>query len=403
MASVLLIGWRPKAVAALRVLGAHVTCVCRPGEDAEAEPAERPDRAVRVADPTHAEHVLAGLARQELAATDFDVVCSQHEFTMVTAAAIGGERSWMPVATALLLRDKAVQKAAIRRAGIRVADAVPIDAIDELATVGPFPQVLKPLADAGARDVLILRSARDVEQAIERLSAAGRHGPWLVESYVAGREHAIDGVVRDHRIEWLSIARYQTNVIEMRDGAPQLAIRQDRERDADLYRRAYALAEPAMRALGHRDGVFHMEAFLDDGFVFGECAGRVSGGIADAAIRLKLGLDVHEEWARAVLGRPPTPPGPGTGRTVATGYLPLPPGRLVSAPSAARIERRPGVREARVKLVPGDRVVDPRTSSDAGLGTVLLDGPSVAEVERRYADLVAWVRAESEVKADEPS
>ncbi|MFD0598104.1 hypothetical protein ACFQZ4_42420 [Catellatospora coxensis] len=59
MTSVLLVGWRPKAIAALRRLGAEVTCALRPGDDDHATTGQRPHRAVRVADPAGAESVLA--------------------------------------------------------------------------------------------------------------------------------------------------------------------------------------------------------------------------------------------------------------------------------------------------------------------------------------------------------
>ncbi|GAB4051688.1 ATP-grasp domain-containing protein [Catellatospora paridis] len=400
MTAVLLVGWRPKAVAALRRLGAEVTCAFRPGEDDAAAPGQRPHRSVRVADPAGVESVLAGLARQGLRPADFDVVCSQQEFTMVTAAAIGGDRSWMPLPTAMNLRDKQLQKLRIRQAGLRVADCWIVDDIRELR-VPAYPCVLKPLAGAGARDTFVLGGPAAAEDARERLLDSRRRGPWLLERFMTGHEHAVDGVVRGGQLRQLSISRYQSNLIRMRDGAHMLYVAQDPAEQPELYRQGWELAEAAMRALGHTDGVFHLEAFLNaDGFVFSECGGRICGGKADVMAELKFGIDLHDEWARAVLRLPAGRQGPGRAGSYAHGWLPLPAGRLVSAPGPEQIAERPGVREAHVWLTPGDRVVDPRTSSGAGLGTVLLEGDTVADVERNFADLVTWVQQTSKVDQD---
>lgn len=400
MTAVLLVGWRPKAIAALRRLGAEVTCVFRPGDDDAAAPGQRPHRSVRVADPAGVESVLAGLARHGLRPADFDVVCSQQEFTLVTAAAIGGDRSWMPLATAMNLRDKQLQKERIRQAGLRVADCWLVDDIRELR-VPAYPSVLKPLAGVSARDTIVLGSPAAADEARERLLGLRRRGPWLLERFMSGHEHAVDGVVRDGRLRHLGISRYQSNLIRMRDGAHMLYVAQDRAEHPQLYRRGEELAEAAMRALGHTDGVFHLEAFLDeDGFVFSECGGRICGGKADVMAELKFGIDLHDEWARAVLRRPAGRRRPGRAGSYAHGWMPLPAGRLVSAPDQEQISARPGVREAHVALVPGDRVVDPRTSSGAGLGTVLVEGDTVADVERTFGELVTWVQHEAKVDQD---
>lgn len=55
----------------------------------------------------------------------------------------------------------------------------------------------------------------------------------------------------------------------------------------------------------------------------------------------------------------------------------------------------PSLRTARV--VPGEIIVDPRTSSDAGLGTVVVTGATTDEAERAFGDVVSWVQAASQV------
>lgn len=48
-------------------------------------------------------------------------------------------------------------------------------------------------------------------------------------------------------------------------------------------------------------------------------------------------------------------------------------------------------------MVAGGTIVDPRISSDAGLGTVVVTGTTTDEAEQVFADVVSWVQAASQV------
>jgi formate-dependent phosphoribosylglycinamide formyltransferase (GAR transformylase) len=57
---------------------------------------------------------------------------------------------------------------------------------------------------------------------------------------------------------------------------------------ADLYAQAQDLVSRALAALGHTNGVFHLEAFRQgDRLVFSECAGRTSGGMVREKLQEK--------------------------------------------------------------------------------------------------------------------
>jgi phosphoribosylaminoimidazole carboxylase (NCAIR synthetase) len=394
--SVLLIGWRPKAVEALEKLGATVCSVVAPREGVGVPNSSR----IVAADPANAEDVISAISRADREVSDYDIVASQHEFTMVTAALLGTERSWMPLDTAVALRDKYVQKRRIRSAGIPVADCELIEDLSNMALPKEGQVVIKPLAGAGARNTHVLASRQDLAFAENDYFANSIKGPWLLEQFSPGHEHSIDGVVRGGRVVKLTVSRYQSNLIEMRRGKHMLYVAQDADHETRLFDKAWLFAQAVMNALSHSEGIFHMEAFLHgESFIFSECAGRVCGGKADVMAQLKFGVDIHEEWARAVLQLPPGRGGSHDARQFAHGWLPLPAGKLLRAPGIEAILAQPGVCDAQIRVHLGEKLIDPATSSDAGLGTVVVTGDSIEDVERHFANLVAWVQANSDVES----
>ncbi|MGW4565444.1 ATP-grasp domain-containing protein, partial [Streptomyces sp. NPDC004561] len=382
--------------------GAEVTCVHRPGEDRAAPAPAGVYRSVPVPDPRSVEDVLAGLLREGRVPGDYDIVCSQHEFTLVTAAVTEGATRWMDPSTAVRLRDKAVQKEAVRRAGIPVARCRVIGDIGELPGAAELPAVVKPLAGAATRHTYVLDSAESVERAVRGVEAEGAGGPWLVEEFVSGDELMLDGVVREGKVVFLSVSRYLHNAIRVRSGAIVGAVALDPTVHEDLYARATRLCDGALDALGHREGVFHLEAFRQaDRLVFSECGGRVSGGKAFVVIREKFGVDLHDEWARAVLGLPSCAlAAERSPRGYGHVFLAVPGGgRIVSLPGADQVMARDGVVLADLAARPGDVLADPRRASDSGAGAAVVAGADEEEVARRLTGLARWFAGAVTVEA----
>ncbi|MGW2644089.1 ATP-grasp domain-containing protein [Streptomyces sp. NPDC001393] len=385
---VLHIGWAVQSVTALTRVGAQVTCVVTARDAAAARAAGA--TAVVVPDPTSVEDILGGLARQALRVADFGVVCSGLEFCLVQAAVVaelGGVRGTGSART-LAMRDKFVQKTQVRGAGLPTAAcAVLDDAEAPLAPALRFPLVLKPLDGAGAKHTVVVRD----DEAMR--AAAGQDGPWLLEEFVPGREFFVDGVVRDGEIRLFSLSRYLQNLIEVHDGGLVAYLAVPEHESPDLYERTRSLAEAALKALDHHDGVFHLEVFWDGAdAVFGECAARVGGGKADRLTELTFAVDLHEEWARAVLGLPTAVPDvPVRSRSCHGGVtLRTPQGELTSVPSPAQVLERPGVLHAEIRLAPGDTAPDFSAATNVRAGQALVAGADTGEVEARIQDLDTW-------------
>jgi biotin carboxylase len=405
---VLYVGWQREPVEALQVLGAAVTCVVPPG--VRHKPAEEGFRGpvAVAADHTDVEAVLGALADEARTPADFWTVCTEDEFALVAAAVLGSLGAARPasVATALALRDKAVQKAAIRKAGLPVADWArrpSLAAVRELRW--PTPYVVKPTAGAGSQHTHVVRDP-EVDLAAAELEPGAPEGPWLAETYVPGEELHADGVVRDGRPLVVSVSRYLHNVVDVHHGRLVASATLD-SAAVTLEAATRDLVGEALAALGHTDGVFHLEAFHDRGrLTFGECAGRIGGGMIVEAVRARHDVDLYAEWAAAALHLPS--PGAGRARPEAPGSLgwanlPAPPGLLRAMPAKDLIERQEQVIEAQVWAKPGDTVGDQRLGSHLLVAKVLVGAATEAEARSRLDAVARWFAGELDVVEESPA
>ncbi|MDK9499257.1 ATP-grasp domain-containing protein [Streptomyces katrae] len=404
---VLYLGWQREAVEALQSLGARVTCVVPVSE--RFKPAEEgfTGTVLAAGDHTSVEHVLGALADRNLAPSSFRVVCTEDEFAIVASAVLaelGRTQPFLTPAVALALRDKGVQKRRVREAGIPVADATRFPGLDALAEAVrsgavELPVVVKPPAGAGSVHTRLVRDAAELAAFTRAVGDAA--GPWLVESFVRGEELHVDGAVRDGRTVVLSVSRYLHNVVEVHEGRLVGSATLDTGSERALSDAVAALTERALRAIGHTDGVFHLEAFHDDGdLVFGECAGRIGGGMILEAVRAKYGVDLYREWAAAALGLPSpaaehggAPDGGPEKDSFGWVNLAAPPGRIRVLPSRTAIESRPGVVQGQLWAKEGDRIGDMREGSHLLVAKALVRAPAEATVRERLFEVGRWFGA----------
>ncbi|MGF1427359.1 ATP-grasp domain-containing protein [Kitasatospora sp. LaBMicrA B282] len=400
--AVLCIGWHVKTVAAFERLGCRVVSAVTAKDLGRASAHSAAADLVLVTDANNLEAVLAGLTRAGVDPAGFDAVCSIHELSLVTAAALARltGRQVLPVETAIALRDKFVQKRLIRAAGLPVADCRVVGRLGDLAEgAWTGPLVVKPLADAGSRDTFALRTPQELAALLAADRPGAGSGPWLVEGFVEGAELHLDGVVRGGELLFLSVSRYLDNVISVRSGGVIGSVALDPADRPELYGRARELVVRALDALGHRDGVFHLEAFDGRaGLVFSECAGRIGGGMIPDVNAHAFGVDLVEEFARAVLQLPSglpagTPTAPAT-RRPACGFVQLaaPAGRIDRMPTEQQVLDRPGCTAVRLALTEGAEVPDFTAGSHLMAGKALLTADDDTALEQRMHELADWFR-----------
>ncbi|MGP4113449.1 ATP-grasp domain-containing protein [Streptomyces sp. 4N509B] len=394
---VLQIGWHGHALMALQAQGREVTCVLRPRDLATAAKHGNPERHVVVPDTNNFEDVLSGVRRRGLDLGDFELVTSANEYCLVTASVLARLAGClgMPVTAAVALRDKYVQKDLVRRAGLPVADCW---TVDRLADVGlassDRPLVVKPPAGAATRNTYLVRTKQDLVDLLDAEPLAFG-GPWLVEEFVEGRELHIDGAVQDGRLALLAVSRYMRNVIAIQSGTFLASVVLRPAEHPGLYGRARELTAGVLAALGHHDGVFHLEAFLqeDGGLVFGECAGRVGGGMTRDAVAWSTGVDLLDAWAHTSLRIPFAPEPRLSAGTSGWLHVPAPAGTVLAVPTSDEAREQPGCTLAAIEVQPGSEMPDTRIGSDVRAGRVVIVGDDETHVEERIRGFVNWFGA----------
>jgi biotin carboxylase len=335
-----------------------------------------------------------------------DAVVANSEVSVVSAAIVGkllGARALDP-AVALRCRDKAVQKAAWRAAGVPSARFVVLpdagafpcsirSAVVEAGLKGPY--FVKPTAGYGSRRVQRAHTVDDLVSVVAKTVAEDSSMRRLmVEEQIEGDEWHFDGVVIAGEIQTLCVSRYLTPVFETKLGKPVASVCFPPAANGALYEAAHALMRRALDALGHVQGVFHLEAFARPGtldFVAGELAARVGGNAASEIIVRTVGVD---PWAAAALSI--------TGDEIPK--VPVVPDKvfgIVSLPAAAgRVNQlrqqdltsRAGV-ERIIGLMPfGATMPDMQETSSSCIGFALIQRPTFAACQATIEAVVDQVR-----------
>jgi biotin carboxylase len=367
-------------LAKLRVSSGNVTVVVRP-----------------VTDLANVEDVLASLSVAGL----LEVITHVHtnsEFAQTTAAIIGEYLNipHVPLDTVLGARDKRIQKARIRAAGLPVAEVTDIGRMWRLdgkaLAAATYPAVLKPAAGAGGFMTRLVRDPDEVKACIAAYSTVGGDSPqFILEGAVVADESVVNGVVRDGKIRHLSFIRYSQPVLSG-DMVPERTCVAVDSSD-DVYDRARALSEGVVEALHFEDTIFHMECFeRDDELIFSEVASRAPGCGMTPLTKAKFGVDFAVEGLLASLHLPAAGNWVTSANQMATVDFPGAPGVIVRVPSTADLLEREGVIDGSMMVKVGDMMRDMRTHSSWQVGSAVVQGADRQQLWDRVASLFSWVR-----------
>jgi ATP-grasp domain len=219
----------------------------------------------------------------------------------------------MDAATARNFRDKDQMKTVLDAAGVpcarhRLADSAQT-AAGFAAEVG-FPLVVKPPAGAGAKATFRLDDPADLNGWLEAAPPAPDR-PALIEEFLTGEEGSYDSVMVDGRIVWDSISGYLPTPLEvLRNPWMQWVVLLPRHIDRPEYDGIRTVAPVALRALGLRTGLTHMEWFRrpDGSVAVSEVAARPPGAQITSMLCYTHDFDLYREWARLMVDGSFSPP-----------------------------------------------------------------------------------------------
>jgi biotin carboxylase len=241
----------------------------------------------------------------------------------------------------------------------------------------------------------VIRSREDLAAAgaaMRRDRAPAR--TFVLEEFVDGAEWAVDGVVFDGTLQFLSVAAYSQPCLTVVSSGSVMRIENlDPAGSAAAYDLVRPTVETALGALRLRSGVFHMELFVPaDGRppVFGECAARPGGALLHEMVEYKFGVALGRAAVMTTAGIDPTITPSIRCETVGAVFLPSKPGVIVSYPTPAEVAALPGVEYVRLECPYGSRVDEHSANSSEGIGQVMLSGRTLEEFRDRCAFLTGW-------------
>ena len=210
-------------------------------------------------------------------------------------------------AVALNFRDKHRMKEALARAGLPVARQQLVQAPSAawaFAEAVGWPVVLKPLAGVGSQGTMRADGPRQLEDALTKLRPSPER-PVLAEAFLRGPERTFETVLVDGQPVWCSQTLYLDRPLDILETPwKQWTVLFPREVMDDEARRFLATDVAALRALGLRTGMAHLEWFLTpDGPVIGEVGARPPGARFMTMLGYSYDADLWARWAELeVLG-----------------------------------------------------------------------------------------------------
>jgi biotin carboxylase len=212
----------------------------------------------------------------------------------------------MSVETALNVRDKSRMKSVLRAAGVPCARhqlvTNPGEALAFAEDVG-FPLVAKPPAGAGAQATYRLDDLSALRGWLEAIPPHAE-APGLLEEFLVGDEHTFDSVTVGSETVFSSISDYHPTPLEvLRQPWIQWTVILPREQNDPRYERIWEVGPAALRALGVRDALTHMEWFRrpDGSIAVSEVAARPPGAQISSMLGYVHDVDFYRVWAELVI------------------------------------------------------------------------------------------------------
>lgn len=195
-------------------------------------------------------------------------------------------------------RNKLLTRQRLRQAALPVPNFTAASVSSDPSTLAAqttFPAVLKPIALSGSRGVMRVDDAGQLEAALERLRRLlakpdvrvqrdPAHELVLLESFIAGHEFALEGLMTDGRLQTLAIFDKPDPL----DGPffEETIYVTLADLESGVAQQIRAAVAAAAVAIGLRHGPVHAECRVGEGGVFVlEVAARPIGGICARALR----------------------------------------------------------------------------------------------------------------------
>jgi biotin carboxylase len=287
--------------------------------------------------------------------------------------------------------DKNLARRKFQAVGLRVPEffRVTLDGDGkEAAERAAYPCVLKPLGLSGSRGVIRANDAAEFVAAFRRIARMGEH-ELQVESYIPGREFAVEGVITGGKLQTIAIFD-KPDPMEGPYFEETIYVTPSREPE-EVQRALIETTARAAEAIGLRHGPVHAELRHNrEGAWILEVHGRPIGGLCSRAVRLADGIPQEEMilvhalgghiWMAAL-----------DAEASGVMMIPIPKGGIYqSVEGVERARAVPGIEDIEITAVEG-QVLLPLPEGASYLGFLFARGERPEEVEealrRAHAEL----------------
>jgi biotin carboxylase len=328
---------------------------------------------IRFDQPENVAAILGGMGRLD----GIVAVGDRPASVAAVAAAELGLRFHAPAAVEAS-RNKFIARERFRKAGLPVPEFYRIP-VSEAPHGSPFyPCVLKPLGLSASRGVIRADHDREFVTAfrrIQRLLAHEEFGEFIqVEQFIEGREFALEGMVRDGRLQVLALFD-KPDPLNGPYFEETIYVTPSRE-SSEVRSEIVATTQKALAALGLTNGPIHAEMRVNESGVWMlEVAARPIGGLCAKAID---GLE--ELILRCAMGEDATLQGGAGGSGVM--MIPIPREGVYCDGAGVEAARAvPGVTEVIITAKQGQKIV-PLPEGKSYLGFIFARASTPAEAEQ---------------------
>jgi biotin carboxylase len=265
--------------------------------------------------------------------------------------------------TALNASDKGRMRECFRQADVPSPRFTVLETTQAVSLPFPFPVVVKPVDNMGARGCRRVDNPAELQTAMEEAFNFSRSGRIIVEEFMDGSEFSIDAVIYQGEITITGFADrhifFPPYFIEMGHTIPTDIDEKSAAEIIDVFKRG-------VRALGIKDGAAKGDVKLTQkGVMIGEIAARLSGGYMSGwTYPYSSGVEPTRAAIQIAIGeKPPLTPPTRQWTSAERAFISIP-GKI---DSIIKKELPPHIKDVFFRVKEGDRVRFPENNvSKAG-------------------------------------